>query len=180
MDNDVIRGHRMRLWAGTLLLLISTTAIVWGAGRPLQPVAHPRPAPHLQLNDLQGHPHDLREYRGKVVVVNFWATWCSPCIKEMPALNRLYQNTADRGIQVLGINMGQTVKAITAFTRRVPVGFPLLVDGNMTAGPKWGVRGLPTTFVVGPGGRIVYEALGDQPWDSPALIAELEALRNGH
>ena len=170
----------MRLLAGSLLLLISATATVWAAGRPLQPLAHPRPAPDLQLNDTQGRPHTLREYRGKVVVVNFWATWCSPCLKEMPALDRLYRKTADQGIEVLGINMGQTAPAIKAFAKRVPVRFPLLVDSDMSAGPKWGVRGLPTTFVVDPKGKIVYETLGDQPWDSPALVEELEALRSGH
>lgn len=166
----------MRILLG-LLLLISGSS--WAAGAPLQPLAQPRPAPKLQLNDTKGRPHALANYRGQVVVVNFWATWCPPCVKELPALDRLHHKTAGQGIRVLGVNMGQTVKVITAFTRHVPVSFPVLVDAKMSAGPKWGVRGLPTSFVVGPHGRIVYEAVGAKNWDSAAMIAELKALRHG-
>lgn len=164
----------MRILFSTLLLSFSVAVLA--AGPPLPPVADPHPAPKLQLNDTTGKPYTLTEYRGKVIVVNFWATWCPPCVKELPALSRLQRAMAGKGIQVLGVNMGETRKAVATFTQRVSVSFPILLDTQMAIGPKWGVEGLPTTFVIDPHRRIVYETLGAQPWDSPAVIAQLQAL----
>ena len=134
-------------------------------------------APELGLRDLDGHLHSLEEHRGKVLIVNFWATWCPPCREEMPSMQRAWEAVKDEGILLLAVNVGESEDRIFTFTADYPVDFPLLLDSDGQATERWPVVGLPTTFVVDPEGRIAYRAIGGRAWDDPALLDQVRALR---
>ena len=136
------------------------------------------PAPPLALEDVDGRVHRLSDLRGRVVVVNFWATWCPPCIAEMPAIQRMYDALAGQGIRVLAVNAGEHVEDIRSFVRNFEpaLTFPLLRDSKGDTFARWRVLGLPHTFVVDPSGNLAYTAEGARQMDSPHILNRLEAL----
>jgi thiol-disulfide isomerase/thioredoxin len=120
--------------------------------------------PPLALKDLEGSAHRLEDYRGKVVLVNFWATWCEPCRNEMPSLNKLKASLAGRPFVVLAVNLAESDARIRRFMEQVPLDFPVLLDRDSAAAKAWRARILPVSFVIGPDGRIRYSAVGDTDW----------------
>jgi len=135
------------------------------------------PAPELGLPDLDGAMHTLAKHEGKVLIVNFWATWCPPCRAEMPSMQRAWEVVKDDGIVLLGVNMGEDEDRIWTFTADYPVDFPLLLDRDGSVTERWPLKGLPTTFVVDGEGRLVYQAIGERAWDDPVLLDKVRALR---
>jgi thiol-disulfide isomerase/thioredoxin len=133
-------------------------------------------APKLSLKDLDGKPHDLAQYRGKVVVLNFWATWCAPCVKEMPALQRLADRLAGEKFVLITVNFGESETQIRPFIEKLGVRFPVWIDRDMSATQAWVDKGLPTTFVIDSGQKIRYRVLGDFEWDTPRVEARIRAL----
>jgi len=133
--------------------------------------------PPLALEDLAGRTHRLADYRGKVVLVNFWATWCEPCRTEMPSMDRLRASLAGR-LEVLAVNLAEPPAHIEKFSRAIPLGFRLLLDRDSAASKAWGARLLPASYLVDREGRIRYAAYGDVDWTSePARRAVGELLR---
>ncbi len=135
-------------------------------------------APALRLPDLDEEPIDINDLRGRVVVVNFWATWCPPCRREMPSLERLRQEMGDEGVTVLAVNIGEDADTVFSFLGTVEPSptFPMLLDQEGASLEAWGVLGLPTTFVVAPDGSLAYRAVGGREFDHPELIAQLRRL----
>jgi len=159
------------------ILLIGLAVLAAHAKAPLLPPhPNPQPAPAFELDNLEGKMRTLKDYEGKVLVVNFWATWCPPCIKEMPSLQRAWEQTREHDIAIVAVNMGETPEAIERFLRRFPVEFPILLDRDVKVADAWDVRGLPTTFVLDPTGRFVFKVAGERVWDDPELLAQLRAL----
>ena len=120
--------------------------------------------------------HRLALYRGQVVLINFWATWCEPCRDEMPSLERLRQSLAGRPFVILAVNLGEPPSRVRAFLLKVPMRFPILLDGDMAAAKAWNARILPASFVIGAGGRIRYSIAGELDWSAEpqrSLIAGL-------
>lgn len=135
--------------------------------------------PPLSLEDLDGRMHSLADYRGKVVLVNFWATWCEPCRAEMPSLARLKSSLAGQPFEVLGVNMAEPLSRIEKFLAAVPVAFVLLRDRDGAVGKAWRAKYLPASFLVGADGRIRYFVYGEVDWSSDAVRARvLELLRS--
>jgi thiol-disulfide isomerase/thioredoxin len=134
------------------------------------------PTPPLELQDLAGKTHTLADYRGRVVLINFWATWCPPCRDEMPALQTLHDRLAGRPFAILGVNYGESPARIESFLRGVPVGFPILRDPRHEAITAWRVRTLPATFLVGPDGQIRYAVVGELDWAADDVIAVVRRL----
>jgi len=120
--------------------------------------------PPLLLQDLDGRPHRLEDYRGKVVLINFWATWCEPCRAEMPSLNKLRAALAGKSFAVLAVNLGEPESRVQRFMEQVPLDFPVLMDRDTAAAKAWKARILPASFLVGPDGRIRYSVLGEIDW----------------
>ena len=142
----------------------------------LTPIAQPYAAPALKLPDLDGKVHDLADLKGRVVLINFWATWCPPCRREMPSLERLRQRLGERGLAVIAVDVGEDADTVFAFTGQLDPApaFPLLLDRDSTAMQRWKVRGLPTTFVVDTQGRVIYRAVGGREFDHDGLVQQLQ------
>ena len=145
-------------------------------GRPLYEVKGRPPAPDFTLEDTEGEIHRLSEYRGKVVILNFWATWCPPCRDEMPSMQRAWEGLRERGIEMLAINVGEDEDIIFTFTADYPADYPLLLDREGTVIKEWPVLGLPTTFVIDREGRIAYRAVGGRDWEDPLVVEPLMTL----
>ncbi len=135
-----------------------------------------RSAPALALNDIDGNAFDLISTRGRWVFVHFWASWCGPCRREMPAIQRLDKQLGTSGIELVLINTAEDEDTIFSFLSAVAPDLPTLMDIDGLATEKWQPRGLPATYLVDPQGRIRYQALGGRPWDSEAYLQFLQQL----
>ena len=145
--------------------------------RALLAPLHGTPAPDFTLNDLDGAPVSLKDFRGKVLVVNFWATWCPPCRVEMPSMQRAWAAFQNEGIIFLGIDIGESEDRVVQFMADLGLDFPVLLDTESTVTNAWPVKGLPTTVVVDPQGRMVYRAIGAREWDDEGIVKQLRALK---
>ena len=135
------------------------------------------PAPPLRLPSLAGQEVDLQSFSGRVVLVNFWASWCGPCVEEMPSLEKMYRTLAPRGLVVLGVSADEDEAALRSFLQRVPVTFPVLRDpGGHVAASRYGATGYPSTFVVDGKGVIREVFLGPVQWDTAAALDHFRGL----
>ena len=129
--------------------------------------------------EQNGKPMRLADLRGKVVVVNFWATWCPPCVEETPALNRLQQRIASRGGMVLGVSVDEDVAAYERFLKHQQVIYLTYRDPSKKIALDYGTSMYPETYIVDRSGRIARKIVGPQEWDSPELVAYLDSLLGG-
>jgi peroxiredoxin len=132
--------------------------------------------PPLALQDVDGRGRRLADYRGKVVLVNFWATWCEPCLEEMPSMNKLRASLAGHPFEVLAVNLGESEARIRRFMEQVPLEFPVLLDRDTAAAKAWQARLLPASFVLGPDGSIRYSVRGAIDWNQERVRKALLAL----
>jgi peroxiredoxin len=142
--------------------------------RPAEPIA----ASEFELVDPAGRPFRLRDLRGRVVLLNFWATWCAPCREEMPALEKVARELGPRGLTVVGVNVKESKAAVEAFAREHELSFPLLLDRDGQVSARYQVYALPVTFLIDGRGRVVGTALGIRDWgglDAQAYFRELLA-----
>lgn len=134
--------------------------------------------PPLALKDLTGATRTLADWRGKVLIVNFWATWCEPCIEEMPSLQRLGLRHASEGLDVLGVNLAEGEARIQAFLKRTDVDMTVLLDRDGVAKTAWKVHGVPATYVVDREGRIRFTIVGQVDFADPNIEKKITALLN--
>jgi thiol-disulfide isomerase/thioredoxin len=135
--------------------------------------------PPLALADLKGRVHRLADYRGKVVLVNFWATWCAPCRDEMPSIERLRASLAAEPFEVLAVNLAEPLSRIEHFLAQMPLNFPILRDRDTQTAKAWHARMLPATYLVDGAGLIRYVRYGEFDWSSePARAKVRELLRS--
>lgn len=145
-------------------------------GALLKPYPQKRQAPPLSLLTLDGRQVDLQQLQGKVVMVNFWATWCPPCVKEIPSLQRLYAATRARGLEILAVDVGENAATMREFLADKPVDFPVLMDTEATALKRWGVHAFPTTLILDRGHLIRHAVFGALEWDGTEVMNTLEPL----
>jgi len=125
-------------------------------------------APNFHLRDLQGRTMSLSQFRGKVVLLNFWATWCGPCRIEMPAMERLYQTISRKEFEILAVSTDPQGAAVTRpFQHEMGFTFPILHDPDMRTGLMYGARTLPLSFMVDRQGVVRKKIFGARDWDSP-------------
>lgn len=133
-------------------------------------------APNVIGTDPDGNTIRLRDFRGKVVFLNFWATWCIPCRQEMPAMERLYREYNERGFVVLAVNLQEGSGAVRAFVRELHLTFPVILDPKGAATMAYLVRGLPATYLIDRNQILVGRAIGAREWDSKAARAYIQGL----
>lgn len=136
------------------------------------------PAVSFDVRRIDGHDDALARYRGSVVLMNLWATWCPPCREEMPALERLWRENRGRGLVVLGVDQGESSEVAARFARERGVTFPVLVDERQRYGGTYAAIGLPTTVIVGRDGTIVRGIDGAMTFEQ--MTAAVRPLLAGH
>lgn len=141
-------------------------------------VADRPPAPDFLLEDVDRKVWRLSDLGGRVLVVNFWATWCPPCRRELPSLEMLYRAAGPKGVSVLGVNAGESWDTVAAFIAGLEpaLTFPILMDEKGGVMREWQVKALPVTYVVDRSGRIVLRALGGRDFSRPDAIEDVSRL----
>lgn len=161
--------------AGVYLSMWSSKATV--GGTPFARTQAPKPMPELRFEDGAGKPHTLADFRGKLVVLNVWATWCAPCREEMPALDRLQSELGGPGFEVVALSVDQQGPQIARrFLGEIGVkSLALYIDPSASAAFKLDTPGLPVSLLLDRNGREIGRHLGPAKWDSPQVV---ERLRN--
>ena len=124
-------------------------------------------APDFTLADIKGKTWTLSDLRGKVVFVNFWATWCAPCIEEMPSMQKLYSRLSKDQFEMLAVLSKDDLAKAEKFAAKLGITMPILNDPASTIGPKYGLTGLPDTFIVDKRGIVREKFIGPRQWDAP-------------
>jgi peroxiredoxin len=174
----------MRVWMmGLAVLLYGQTvmaapiaSLVQAAG--LRAVDEPQPAADFQLPDVNEQPLHLQDQRGKVVLLNFWATWCVPCLQEMPLMDQLSQVLRERPLVIWAVAMKQDRDQVVPFMDKHQFQFTALLDRDGAVSGRYKLRGLPTTYLIDCRGNMVGWSLGPQEWTSDAVRTLLTALLN--
>ena len=172
----------LRLLSSLLLLVTLTSCNREELG--LGPGKHP---PKFSLQDLSGNPVALESFRGKVVLLNFWASWCAPCISEIPDLQQLQEKLGPSGFVVLGVSVGDSVEAVRDVVKRFGITYPIALDATGEIAEKYETSGLPESFVLdrdgallmlpdGPSGQMVVRFIGPRKWDSGVTFETLRGL----
>jgi thiol-disulfide isomerase/thioredoxin len=156
-----------------LLMIVSLSCSAAGQLEPYRGFAQ---TPALSLEDLGHKTHALPDYRGRVVLVNFWASWCGPCVMEMPSLQRLQDAMAGKPFTLLAVNVEESSGTVWKFAAKVKIQFPLLLDREGQTAYDWGIDLYPTSFLVDPQGRVQYVAYGPRNWDDPEMIQAIKAM----
>jgi len=169
----------MKILTFTLIFLLSVIGCV--SDKQLDSV------PNFELPDLEGKLHSLDEYRGKVVLLNFWATWCPPCVAEMQDLQKVHQSLQSKGLVVVGISLDKNPEKLRNFIEKEKLTFPIFRDALGGTVSRFDVKGFPETFFIGrdgtflqfsdPGtGKTGFKVISDRPWGEERYIKAIEEL----
>ncbi len=123
-------------------------------------------APDFVLTDMNGERHQLSEYKGQGVFLNFWGTWCKPCEREFPLMDKQYQVVKEQGLQILAVNIGESDFVVQKFIDRKGLTFPVLVDDNKSVMETYNINPLPTTILINPEGKIEKIITGEMSEES--------------
>ena len=141
-------------------------------------VPHASVPVEITLPDLDGHMVRISDFRGKVVFLNFWTTWCPSCRVEMPSMERLHRRFKDKGFVMVAINLQESRKQVKGFFRKQDLTFMSLLDKDGKVGTRFGIRNIPTTYILDKKGKILGAAMGAREWDSKEAIELFEHLIN--
>jgi peroxiredoxin len=140
-------------------------------------VAINRPAPDFKLPDLAGRMVSLSDFRGQVVVVNVWATWCPPCVDEMPSLEKLYRKFKDQGLEILAVSIDSDgIAAVAPFMKKNGLTFPALIDSQASIQTSYRTTGVPETFIINKKGILVKKVIGPLDWTAPEILRYIRQL----
>jgi thiol-disulfide isomerase/thioredoxin len=131
---------------------------------------------NFSLSLLEGETKSLSSYKGKVVFLNFWATWCGPCRVEMPSMEALYNKFSDKGLEILAVNSGEDQATVRSFMKNEGFSFPALLDLDGRVSANYGIQAIPTTFLIDRDGMIILRLVGSIDWNTPKIHAALESL----
>ena len=144
----------------------------------LSKLPYPVAAPDFKLQDMDEETHRLDDYKGKVIMLNFWATWCPPCRREMPSMERLHKMLDSDRFAVIAINQMETPDHVFAYTGQLEVDptFTILFDTDSSVSQRYRVNGLPTSYIIDKRGYIRYRAVGGREFDHPAVVKIIKQL----
>lgn len=169
-----------------LLILCCALLLACKGGSSLAPGDN---APDFTLKSLSSSEVSLIDFKGRVVLLNFWASWCMPCIAELPALERLSQRLGPKGLSVIAIGIDDDIAKLSEFRDRFALSFPVLFDHNSDVKNRYKVSAVPETFIIDKAGKLkifldpqdqmpVVRIIGPREWDSPEMLTRLEKLLN--
>jgi thiol-disulfide isomerase/thioredoxin len=118
----------------------------------------------------------LSQLKGRVVFLNFWATWCGPCRSEMPSMEAVYQRLKNKGFEVLAVNLGESKDKVSGFMNEYKLNFPSVLDERQVTGSQYNIRAIPTTYIIDRRGLIIARLVGSINWNTPKIIAAIEAV----
>jgi thiol-disulfide isomerase/thioredoxin len=181
---------RMRVALGLLLAVFLVLPGGLSAAQPaaklnykvvpnLEPMKDNSPTPDFTLVDPAGKKTALKEFRGKLVMLNFWASWCIPCREEMPAMERLYDQYKSKGFTIVAVNVKDKQKDALAFLKELKITYPVVLDPEGEVGLLYGAWGLPTTYLIGPKGEGIARIWGPASWDSTGAKQLIQDLLDG-
>ncbi len=166
----------LSLFAVMIVLAVVAACNRNGANKAAMPVEN-NPAPEVIVNSLSGTPLKLSDLKGKVVLLNFWATWCPPCRSEIPSMMKLNTAMAGKPFQMVAISIDEGGRpAIESFFQASGFSLPAYIDPDNRAAKTYGITGVPETFIIDRQGVIVKKVIGPMEWDSPEVGAFLEKL----
>ena len=158
-------------------LFLLLTSCVDNESAPMTKV-NEGPRAVFSLPNLKGEYENTDNYKGSYILINFWATWCAPCVKEIPSLNNLYNKFKDKKkFKMIAINIGQSKEVVKKFLldKSLPVEFTILLDEKMDLS-DWNVQAIPTTFLVDKKGKIIYKVEGEKEWDSKEFTSFFNSI----
>jgi len=173
------------LIATMLILMLGAPLGILQAELPSPELSHeltrlepPVTAPGFSLTDMDGEQHTLDDYRGKVIMLNLWATWCPPCRREIPSMESIFQDLRNKGFVVLAVNQFETPDHVFSYMGQLSVypTFPILFDQDSKVSELYGVKGLPTTLLINRQGQVAYRAIGGRDFDHPRVRAIVNQL----
>ena len=175
-----MRGFRRRLIVilGGLAIVVFAFGVVWLQSAKYEPLVVGKSAPDFSLPDLQGKTQRLSDYRGKVVFLNFWATWCKPCKEEMPSMQVLWENLKNRDFVMLAVSMDRvtTTKDIPSFVETLKLSFPILTDSWGQTDKRYKLMGVPETYIIDQNGVLREKVIGPRDWTRPESIETIVQL----
>jgi peroxiredoxin len=156
------------VFAGGLAILALAFGVVWLQSAKYEPLVVGMEAPDFSLPDLEGKKRQLSDYRGKVVFLNFWATWCKPCKEEMPSMEALWENFKNEGFVMLAVSMDRvtTQKDIPPFIESLKLTFPILTDSWGQTDKRYKLMGVPETYLIDQNGILREKIIGPRDWTS--------------
>lgn len=166
-------GSRIRRSIPCLLVAVILT-VACGEKSPAPVIG--QPIPDFELPDLQGNAFRLSEHRGKVVLINFWASWCPPCVEEMPSLEKLHRALDGKGLEIVGVSVDESLEDIEKFRSELNLSFTFLHDKGARVSHSYQTFKYPETYVVGGDGNLKWKIIGPRDWIAPALMLDLVAL----
>ncbi len=178
--------NRFRLsgfWLAALCVIGFTAVSVWAAQDTFENMGIVKPrvernAPGFSLQDIHGNTVDLRDFRGKPILLNFWATWCEACKEELPSMQRLYETMKDQGVEVVAISIDRSnFDRIRKYVDQYNLTFPILLDPDQKVRKNYYIMGLPTTYLIDGEGKLKGFASGARVWDSPDSIQVMQSLK---
>jgi len=171
---------RAGTWVIAAAVIVAVGFALWTSSSVPDPVARGSAAPEFALPRLPG-PGDvsLASLRGQVVLLNFWATWCVPCEREMPAMQRLHERLASEGLNLLAVSVDEEKDAVEKFRNRFGLTFPILWDPEKRVSGAYQAYRYPETLLIGRDGVVVERYIGPREWDSPLYETRLERLLQG-
>jgi cytochrome c biogenesis protein CcmG/thiol:disulfide interchange protein DsbE len=162
-----------------LLLLAGALWVAFGAERPAAPVGEGQPAPEFTLPVLDDGELSLDSLRGRVVLLNFWATWCKPCEDEMPAMQRLYDGLGGADFELVAVSVDEGDDEVRAFRDRLGLRFPILLDPAKRAAGAYQTFRFPESWLIGRDGVVVARYVGPREWDDPVYVERIRRLIAG-
>ncbi len=170
MKKGLLRGLVRKVF------LIACFVLLTGMGANAPAGAEKTKAPDFSLKDLSGRNFSLSSLKGKVVILNFWATWCPSCVSEMPSLNKLYNEMKSRGVEVVAVSSDRSVGEVNDYLNKKGFGFQIIMDDARSVSRLYKVFSLPTTFLIDRNGFIAEKFFGAYDWADPEVRKKIEKL----
>lgn len=142
----------------------------------MQPASVHSSVPSFDLRNLQGNDMQLQSYKDKLILVNFWASWCGPCNEEAPSMESMYEQLHKQGLVVVGISIDHHVSQVKKFVKQYSITFPVLLDTDESVASSYGITGVPETFILDKNYKLIKHIIGPIDWSSPNVTAYLSNL----